>query len=227
MGTIQIKRGLSENLPSEAPMGALLFTTDTKKLYIGNGEGRALTVFENITQLTELLNGKSNNGHTHTSANVTDFASAVDNRITLKRGQSNGLASLDENGKVPTTQIPTLFKDAYVVDNIAARNALQTYSGLHALVVDASADNTVQSGGAEYVWNGTAWVKISELNELDMVIEWSNIQNRPYVPQNFVHLADCPGDYTGQAGKILVVNQDEDALEFSTTYEGDVDGGTF
>ena len=227
MGTIQIKRGLSENLPSEAPMGALLFTTDTKKLYIGNGAGRALTVFENTTQLTELLNGKSNNGHTHTSANVTDFASAVDNRITLKRGQSNGLASLDENGKVPTTQIPTLFKDAYVVDNIAARNALQTYSGLHALVVDASADNTVQSGGAEYVWNGTAWVKISELNELDMVIEWSNIQNRPYVPQNFVHLADCPGDYTGQAGKILVVNQDEDALEFSTTYEGDVDGGTF
>jgi len=227
MGTIQIKRGLSENLPSEAPMGALLFTTDTKKLYIGNGAGRALTVFENTTQLTELLNGKSNNGHTHTSANVTDFASAVDNRITLKRGQSNGLASLDENGKVPTTQIPTLFKDAYVVDNIAARNALQTYSGLHALVVDASADNTVQSGGAEYVWNGTAWVKISELNELDMVIEWSNIQNRPYVPQNFVHLADCPGDYTGQAGKILVVNQDEDALEFSSTYDGDVDGGTF
>lgn len=227
MGTIQIKRGLSANLPSEAPIGALLFTTDTKKLYIGNGENKALTVFENTAQIAELLSGKSNNGHTHTSANVTDFASAVDNRITLKRGQNNGLASLDENGKVPTTQIPTQFKDAYVVDNIAARNALTKYSGLHALVVDASADNTVESGGAEYVWNGTAWIKISELNDLDMVVEWNNIQNRPYVPQDFTHLADCPGSYTGQSGKILVVNDDEDALEFSSTYEGDVDGGTF
>ncbi len=227
MGTIQIKRGLSENLPSEAPVGALLFTIDTKKLYIGNGEGKALTVFENTTQLTELLNGKSNNGHTHTSANVTDFSTAVDNRIALQRGQNNGLASLDENGKIPTTQIPTVFKDAYVVDDITARDELEKYSGLHALVVDATDDETVEEGGAEYVCDGTNWVKISELKDLDMIIEWENIQNRPYVPQNFTHLADCPGDYTGQAGKILMVNDDEDGLEFSSTYLGDVDGGTF
>ena len=37
MGTIQIKRGLKANLPSEAVIGALLYTIDEKKFYIGNG----------------------------------------------------------------------------------------------------------------------------------------------------------------------------------------------
>lgn len=227
MGTIQIKRGLEANLPSDAPIGALLFTTDTKKFYIGNGEGKALTVFENSNQLTELFNKKSDNGHTHTSANVTDFSTAVDNRIALQRGQNNGLASLDESGKIPTTQIPSVFKDAYVVDDIAARDKLDKYSGLHALVVDATADTTVETGGAEYVYDGSKWVKISELKDLDMVVEWENIQNRPYVPQKFTDLSDCQGDYSGQKGKIVMVNEAEDGLEFSSTYEGDVDGGTF
>ena len=227
MGTIQVKRGLSENLPSEAPVGALLFTIDTKKLYIGNGEGKALTAFENTNQLTDFLDEKSDKNHTHTSANITDFSSAVDNRIALQRGQNNGLASLDENGKIPTTQIPTIFKDAYVVDNISARDELEKFSGLHALVIDATADSSVESGGAEYVCDGTDWVKISELSDLDVIIEWENIQNRPYVPQNLIHLADCPGEYEGHRGEILVVNETEDGLEFSSIYDGDGDGGTF
>lgn len=227
MGIIQIKRGLKANLPSEAESGALLYTTDEKKFYIGNGEGKALTGFENSLKHIEDLALKSDVGHNHTSANITDFSTSVDNRIALQRGQNNGLASLDENGKVPTSQIPSVFKDAYVVDNITARDALEKFSGLHALVIDATADESVETGGAEYVCNGTDWIKISELNDLDMIIDWENIQGRPFVPENFVSLADCPGDYTGNKGKILVVNETEDALEFSTIYTGDVDGGTF
>ena len=171
MGTIQIKRGLKANLPSEAPAGALLYTTDEKKFYIGNGESKSLTAFDNAQQLAEYLATKSDVGHTHTSANITDFATAVDNRIALQRGQNNGLASLDGNGKIPTTQIPSVFKDAYVVDDIAARDALEKFSGLHALVIDATADETVETGGAEYVCDGTQWIKISELKDLDMVID--------------------------------------------------------
>lgn len=227
MGTIQIKRGLKSNLPSEAAEAALLYTTDEKKFYIGNGTGKSLTDFENAQQVTEKLAKKSDVGHTHTSANVTDFATAVDNRIALQRGQNNGLASLDANGKVPTSQIPSVFKDAVVVDNIAARDELEKFSGLHALVIDATADETVETGGAEYVCDGSQWIKISELKDLDMVIDWENIQGRPFVPQNFTDLADCPGDLTGNKGKILVVNEAEDGLEFTTTYIGDVDGGTF
>lgn len=164
---------------------------------------------------------------THTSANITDFSSSVDNRIALQRGQNNGLASLDENGKVPTSQIPSIFKDAYVVDNIAERDKLEKFSGLHTLVIDATDDETVESGGAEYVYGGTQWIKISELKDLDMIIDWENIQGRPFVPQKFVELGDCPGEYTGQKGKVLVVNEEETGLEFSSIYTGDVDGGTF
>nr|DAW57376.1 MAG TPA: major tropism determinant [Caudoviricetes sp.] len=227
MGTIQIKRGLKANLPSEAVIGALLYTIDEKKFYIGNGESKALTEFTNSQQLVEYLATKSDVGHTHTSANITDFSSSVDNRIALQRGQNNGLASLDENGKVPTTQIPSIFKDAYVVDNIAERDKLEKFSGLHALVIDATDDETVESGGAEYVYGGTQWIKISELKDLDMIIDWENIQGRPFVPQKFVELGDCPGEYTGQKGKVLVVNEEETGLEFSSIYTGDVDGGTF
>lgn len=58
MGTLQIRRGLAENLPIEAEPGELLFTTDTKKFYVGNGEGNALTEFNNAAQLVNFLSQK-------------------------------------------------------------------------------------------------------------------------------------------------------------------------
>ena len=59
MGTIQIKRGLSANLPTSAAIAEILYTTDTKKFYIGNGENQPLTEFSNYAQLIELLNQKA------------------------------------------------------------------------------------------------------------------------------------------------------------------------
>lgn len=227
MGTIQIKRGLAANLPVEAASGELLFTTDTKKFYIGNGTGNPLTEFENAIQLANYLSAKSDVGHTHPVSDVTDFNTSVDARITLQKGVANGVASLDINGKVPSTQIPSTFKEAHVVADIAARDALTAFSGMHALVLDATADATVESGGAEYVYDGTTWYKISELNDLDMVIDWSDIQNKPSYLGSFLNLPDTPITYAGQAGKIVVVNQAENALEFISTVVSDVDGGTF
>ena len=50
MGYLQIKRGLSENLPVEARPGELLFTTDTKKFYMNLDcpKDRGLTDFWRI-----------------------------------------------------------------------------------------------------------------------------------------------------------------------------------
>lgn len=42
------------------------------------------------------LNGKANSSHTHTISQITD----------LKKGQANGVASLDSSGKVPSSQLP-------------------------------------------------------------------------------------------------------------------------
>jgi len=227
MGTIQVKRGLSANLPSSTATGELLYTTDTKCFYLGNGVGNALTKFENGTQLATYLAGKSDVGHTHTSSEVTDFSSSVDARITLQKAVANGLATLDVSGKIPTTQIPSTFKEAEVVVDIAARNALSAFSGLHALVLDATADATVDSGGAEYVYDGTAWQKISEFNDLDLIINWDDIQNKPTYLGSFENLPDTPADYTGQAGKIVAVKQTEDGVEFIDTVTSNVDGGSF
>ena len=227
MGTIQIKRGLSTNLPSSAAIAEILYTTDTKKFYIGNGENNPLTEFDNHSQLVELLNQKSNINHKHTSVDITDFATSVDARITAQRAKANGLASLDANGLIPTSQIPAEYKEAQVVATISARNALTPFTGLHALVLDASDDNTVATGGAEYIYDGTKWVKVSELNDLDAVITWANITNKPNFVQTLLDLSDTPSSFQNSAGKVLSVKSDESGLEFSDIFTGDVDGGTF
>lgn len=91
----------------------------------------------------------------------------MDNRIALQKGQANGIATLDTTGKIPNAQIPNTFKEAAVVDNITERDTLSAFEGLHAFVIDASADSTVGSGGgAEYVYNGTKWIKISEFTAI-------------------------------------------------------------
>ncbi len=227
MGTLQIRRGLAENLPIEAAAGELLFTTDTKKFYIGNGEGNALTEFNNAAQLANYLAQKAEKEHTHTSDNITDFATAVDDRITAQKGQANGLATLDTSGKIPNAQIPNVFKEAAVVDNITARDELDAFEGLHALVIDASADPTVGAGGgAEYVYNGTKWVKISEFNNLDTLVDWANVQNKPDFVTNITDLEGIPS-LEDQAGMLLQVLPDESGLGFIAPPSGDFDGGSF
>jgi len=68
------------------------------------------------------------------------------------KGVANGYASLDATGKVPSSQIPSSYKECAVVADIAARNAISDkYEGLHVWVVDASEDTTVTSGAAEYI----------------------------------------------------------------------------
>jgi hypothetical protein len=70
---------------------------------------------------------------------------------------------------------------ATIVDNIAARDALNKTNGLTVLVVDASADPTVDTGAATYVYreSNASWVKISEYESLDISLSWANITGRP------------------------------------------------
>jgi hypothetical protein len=71
---------------------------------------------------------------------------------------------------------------ASLVDDIAERDAIATpFDGQTALVFDASADATVTSGSATYVYrqSTTAWVKISESESMDLTLSWANITGRP------------------------------------------------
>jgi len=61
----------------------------------------------------------------------------------------------------------------YVVADITARDALGASDGLsegdRAYVVDATADADVATGGAEYVYDGTVWIKVTEVDAIDLV----------------------------------------------------------
>lgn len=68
----------------------------------------------------------------------------------------------------------------FVVQTIAERNALSgAVVGTIAYVVDATADTSVTSGGATYIYNATSWTKISEWESMDLVLTWNSIQGRP------------------------------------------------
>lgn len=66
-----------------------------------------------------------------------------------------------------------------VVDDISARNELQHKGSVY--VKDASGDETVNSGGAFYLWDDSSsnWVKISEAESLDVALDWDSIADKP------------------------------------------------
>jgi hypothetical protein len=123
------------------------------------------------------------------STRVTNNANNISTLSTTKedksnKGEVNGYASLDSNGKVPVSQIPSGFKEIKVVATIAARDAItgdNLYDGLIVRVLDATGDTTVTSGWAEYSYDATntAWVKLAEKESMDVVLDWSNVQNIP------------------------------------------------
>lgn len=70
----------------------------------------------------------------------------------------------------------------YVVDDIAARDALENLKrGNLCWVTDATADETVTKGAAQYIYNGSAWVKLTEAESLDLVVQWADIQGKEAV----------------------------------------------
>ena len=84
------------------------------------------------------------------------------------------LASLQTavSGKVP----------CYVVNDIAARDGLESpKQGDLCWVKDATADATVSTGAAQYIYDGSAWVKIAEAESMDLVINWADIQGKEAV----------------------------------------------
>ena len=99
-----------------------------------------------------------------------------------KKGQSNGYASLDGTGKVPTSQLPSNFAtNCTIVATIAERDALTSVKVAdRVLVKDATGDTSVTSGWAEYVYDeNSQWFKMSEGESMDLILDWSNVQNKP------------------------------------------------
>jgi hypothetical protein len=82
-------------------------------------------------------------------------------------------------------------KELLIVADITARNALTPTFTQYVYVVDATADESVVSGGATYLYNTatSSWVKISEAESLDVVLQWANIQGGPTSTPNQIDAA--------------------------------------
>ena len=68
-----------------------------------------------------------------------------------------------------------------IVDDITARGSVDTSKVIYVYVKDATADSTVASGGASYLYDKSTytWVKVNEYESMDLVSDWSKIENKP------------------------------------------------
>ena len=64
-----------------------------------------------------------------------------------------------------------------VVDDIAARDGLSPAEGDSCWVQDATADDTVTSGAALYIYADSQWVKMAEAESMDVIVQWA--QGKP------------------------------------------------
>lgn len=77
-----------------------------------------------------------------------------------------------------------------VVDSIANRDQItDAPEGSEVYVKDASADNTVNSGGARYLRVGQRWVKISETESMDISLSWDGLRDKPNATPANIDLA--------------------------------------
>lgn len=110
-----------------------------------------------------------------------------------------------------------------IVDDIAARDAIPSGdrpNALTVLVIDASADPTVNAGAATYVWRESTatFIKVSEAESLDLTLAWASISGRPTstpaaidaaVTASHSHLNKTQLDKIGEDGEGLLTYDGE------------------
>lgn len=104
-------------------------------------------------------------------AAVADDADVItkgffDEGVTDVLGQPSGIATLDVNGKLESSQVPAIaITDVFVVADITARDALTGIEeGDVAKVLDAGAGLP-----KTYIYDGSAWVEIESGSDVDTV----------------------------------------------------------
>lgn len=75
---------------------------------------------------------------------------------------------------------------ALIAANLTERNSLTLVSNTLVWVVDASEDSTVTLGSAAYIFQYATqtWIKITEVESLDQVLDWTEINGRPLSTPN-------------------------------------------
>jgi len=223
---IKLKQGVEANRLGYTPVsGEPLWTTDEKKLFIGDG----------------------------TTAGGVAIAMAGDSISLTQKGANNGIATLDSTGKIPESQLPALaISDTFVVADITARDGLTVEKGDVAIVTDAGSGEPQSYIYDGTVWQelktpadkvtsvagktGVVTLVTTDLTDVDntaptdqQVMTWDGATSKwkantiPSGVTTFSALSDTDALAVDEADKFLVVNSAGDKV----TYTNTIDGGTF
>jgi len=124
------------------------------------------------------------------------------------------------------TDIQTLIDDSMsgisaiqVVDDIASRDSLTWTGNGKVYVKDASSDSTVDSGGAEYIYDfsTSTYIKASEAESLDLIVQWANISGAPTYSATAIDTAVSNSHTHTNKTQLDLIGQDGDG---DATYNG-------
>lgn len=137
--------------------------------FILNDAGISANEAWSSTKISTELTGKAALVHTHTAADVTDFSTEVDARITLQKAMSNGLATLDGLGLVPLSQLPLVAPLQYKGTWDADTNTPTLMSGVGTagfVYIVNVAGATILDGAGPWgvgdwaLFDGTVWQRV-------------------------------------------------------------------
>ena len=130
--------------------------------------------FHKVLTLPTAGNWEANSFYYMENASYTE-AYLVDDAGVAKAVGNSGMINA-----IITTRLSSI-SSLQVVADIAARNALTLTVATMVIVKDASADVTVDSGAALYVFEPgpDTYTKIAEYEGLDLAVAWNNISGKP------------------------------------------------
>ena len=89
------------------------------------------------------------------------------------KGKPKGLATLDENGVINVNQLPTNLKEMEVVYSLEEMESIDNkFKGLRVLVI-------INEEWNEYVYDGEKFIKVGSSENLNIVLDWDNIKDKP------------------------------------------------
>jgi len=81
--------------------------------------------------------------------------------------------------KMTADQLTAFLRTNYLAADITARDALTLISGDEVYVVDATADTTVDAGGAKYIYDGANFIKTAEDESFDVSVAPTDLAYTP------------------------------------------------
>lgn len=166
-------------------------------LYVGKYLDQAITGVS--VQWSSILNKPLTfppSAHVHPISGVTGLQAALDSKINIsEKGVPNGVAPLNGNNLVPLIHIPSIFKEVYVVANIAARTAkfvpsgntpgvgqVESFEGIRVYVLDCTGAPELPpatTGSCESI-DTTGFLNWSAITSSQNInLDWTDIENKP------------------------------------------------